>query len=235
MVDPLGLWPDVDLPNPLDEAEEAVSSGVDTLVDTGSDALATVGAVAQYGTDKLADGATWVKDHPMESLDIATTALTFVPVAGEAAWVLRLGVYGAQAYLAFRDTQHGDYLQAALGIIPGGRLEHLAAQCRDMQLAGHAGLDVAGFTAHLSQMSDDQRALKELVDEASRGGRVPLRRGDAEQVLDWAHEVKYPGVRAKKGDVASPSNWKANPVPHIHIPGAGRGGHVPVEPGVNPR
>ena len=66
-------------------------------------------------------------------------------------------------------------------------------------------------------------------------GRKPLSRDDAETVLDWAEEVKYPGVRAKPGDVASPSNWKANPVPHIHLPGAGRGGHVPVEPGVSPR
>lgn len=66
-------------------------------------------------------------------------------------------------------------------------------------------------------------------------GRKPLSRADAETVLDWADEVTYPGARATPGDVASPSNWTANPVPHIHLPGAGRGGHVPVAPGVRPR
>jgi YD repeat-containing protein len=45
---------------------------------------------------------------------------------------------------------------------------------------------------------------------------------------EWAEEIHYPGARATPGDVASPSNWKANPVPRIHLPGAGRGGHVPI-------
>jgi len=85
------------------------------------------------------------------------------------------------------------------------------------------------------EMSGDQKALKDLVDEATHGGRKPLSGDDADTVLDWADEVGYPGVRAKPGDVADPSNWTANPVPHIHVPGTGRGGHVPVEPGVRPR
>jgi hypothetical protein len=45
----------------------------------------------------------------------------------------------------------------------------------------------------------------------------------------------YPGILAKPGDVANPSNWNKNPIPHIHIPNAGRHGHVPVQPGVLPR
>jgi len=87
------------------------------------------------------------------------------------------------------------------------------------------------------RMSPDQEALKEIVEEASRGGRNPLSVADAEAILDWAEEVNYPGARALPGDLANPSNWTANPVPHIHIPGAGRGssGHVPVSPGVTPR
>ena len=84
-------------------------------------------------------------------------------------------------------------------------------------------------------MTPDQQALKDLVDETSLGGRKPLSVEDADTVLDWADELGYPGTRAKPGDVADPSNWTANPVPHIHVPGAGRGGHVPVEPGVRPR
>lgn len=84
-------------------------------------------------------------------------------------------------------------------------------------------------------MTPDQQALKELVNEASAGGRRALSRSDAETVLDWAEETGYPGVRAHPNDVSDPSNWQANPVPHVHIPGAGRGGHVPVEAGVRPR
>lgn len=87
------------------------------------------------------------------------------------------------------------------------------------------------------RMKPDQQALKELVEEASHGGRRPLSSEDAETILDWAAEFDYPGARAGAGDLATPSNWTANPVPHIHIPGAGRGGsgHVPVAPGVQPR
>lgn len=87
---------------------------------------------------------------------------------------------------------------------------------------------------HNNCMTADQRALKELVDEATNGGRKPLSVDDAETVLDLAKEVN-PGVRAKPGDVSSPSNWKipGNP-PHILVPGVGSG-HIPVMPGVKPR
>jgi RHS repeat-associated protein len=81
----------------------------------------------------------------------------------------------------------------------------------------------------------DQRALKDLAEDVTNKGTKPLSREDAETVLDWAREVGYPGVRASAGDLASPSNWTANPVPHIHLPGTGRHGHVPVLPGVRPR
>ena len=80
----------------------------------------------------------------------------------------------------------------------------------------------------------DQQALQQLVNDATRGGRVPLSAQDAQTVMQWAREVNYPGFRASAGDLASPSNWTANPVPHIHLPGVGRGGHVPVAPGLTP-
>jgi hypothetical protein len=82
----------------------------------------------------------------------------------------------------------------------------------------------------------DQQALRELVNEVTNGGRKPLSVQDAEAILDLARETNYPGVRAGAGDVAFPSNWpgKGN-IPHIHIPDAGRGGHIPVMPGVRPR
>jgi hypothetical protein len=86
------------------------------------------------------------------------------------------------------------------------------------------------------QHTPDQKALTELVDEASHGGRTPLPRGQAETVLDWAQEYKHPGARATPNDVSGNhpgTQW--NGKPHIHLPGAGRGGHVPVEQGVKPR
>jgi RHS repeat-associated protein len=92
-----------------------------------------------------------------------------------------------------------------------------------------------GTKPTLGQMTPDQTALKDLVDEVTLGGRKPLTKQQAETILDWAKETNYPGARATATDLASPSNWKSNPVPHIHMPGAGRGGHVPVEPGVSPR
>jgi len=93
-----------------------------------------------------------------------------------------------------------------------------------------------GVLVHNQCHTPDQQALKDLVEEATNGGRKPLSVDDAETVLDWADEVNYPGWRAKPGDVANPSNWDAaGGQPHIHIPGAGRSGHVPVQPGVRPR
>ena len=86
-------------------------------------------------------------------------------------------------------------------------------------------------------MTLDQQALRELIDEVTHTGRKPLSIDDAETILDWADETKYPGVRAKPGDVADPSNWIGHPnrPPHVHIPGAGRSGHVPVDSGVKSR
>ncbi len=104
---------------------------------------------------------------------------------------------------------------------------------KDLQLyaVGESGLLVHNNSA---AMTPSQRALKELVEEATHGGRKPLSVDDAETVLDWATEVGL-RRRAIPGDVATPSNWTSNPVPHIHLEGCGRGGHVPVMPGVKPR
>jgi hypothetical protein len=82
----------------------------------------------------------------------------------------------------------------------------------------------------------DQQALQQLINEATNGGRTPLSTQQAETVLDWAQELRYPGWRANSGDVSFPSNWDgAGNVPHIHLPGVGRFGHVPVGIGVIPR
>jgi len=88
-------------------------------------------------------------------------------------------------------------------------------------------------TNPLKGMKPDQRALKELVDEATLGGRKPLSVDNANTILDWAEQISYPGARANPNCVACPSTWAGGP--HFHIPGAGRGGHIPVQPGLMPR
>ena len=148
---------------------------------------------------------------------------------------------GGRAVLAFLDAGAPGAGKALgpLARFGAGRFGSLATGCRSLlsQLGGRAGQagHFAPFAGGGRGMTPDQQALKELVDGASLGGRKSLPVDDAETILDWADEVNYPGRRAKPGDVADPSNWDANPVPHIHIPGAGRGGHVLVESGVRPR
>jgi hypothetical protein len=94
--------------------------------------------------------------------------------------------------------------------------------------------DETGTINFGSRYTEDQQALQEPVNEATNGGRTALSASDAQTVGQWADETGYPGARASAGDVASPSNWDANPVPHVHLPGVGRGGHIPVAPGTLP-
>lgn len=85
----------------------------------------------------------------------------------------------------------------------------------------------------LTCMTPDQIALKELGNEASLGGRRAISAAEAEILLDWAKEVGTP-FRASASDLATSLNhWVGGA--HIHIEGIGRGGHIPVLPGVIPR
>jgi Pretoxin HINT domain len=87
-----------------------------------------------------------------------------------------------------------------------------------------------------SPYTPDQQALQQLINEATNGGRTTLSAQNAETALDWAQELNYPGWRANWGDVTYPSNWFGKGgIPHIHLPGVGRNGHVPVDIGVIPR
>jgi len=79
--------------------------------------------------------------------------------------------------------------------------------------------------------TDDQILFKDLVDEASNGGRKELTMEEANAILDLAEEVKYPGWRAGPGDVGG--TW-AGGEGHIHIPGVGSG-HINVPLGLPPR
>jgi hypothetical protein len=60
-----------------------------------------------------------------------------------------------------------------------------------------------------------------LVDGGTNTGHTPLNTNDAETIMDWAQEYKYPGFRAGPNDVAGNHGQIG---PHIHIPGAGRHG-----------
>jgi RHS repeat-associated protein len=90
-------------------------------------------------------------------------------------------------------------------------------------------------------MNEDQQAIKDLADEATNGGRVPLSPEEADILIEWAQEYDYPNWDAAPGDIGHGGlnpNWDPKKTgegqPHIHLPGAGRGGHVPVEPGMTP-
>ena len=84
--------------------------------------------------------------------------------------------------------------------------------------------------------TDDQRALRELINETTNGARKPLTVDQAETILDWATEVELPGARALLSDVTGNHPGKfMDGKPHIHMPGVGKDGHILVAPGVKPR
>ena len=136
---------------------------------------------------------------------------------------------------------YGGNAGAGIGLILGGPPGAIAGRVLGTGLGLGVGYCIANWDQVdrwlNQQMTPDQEALKELVDEVTNEGRRPLTPEEAETILDWADETKYPGRRASPGDVANPSNWKGHPErpPHVHLPGAGRGGHIPVQPGVRSR
>ena len=88
------------------------------------------------------------------------------------------------------------------------------------------------------RITPNQVALKDIVNDATNFGRTRLSVDYAETVLEWADEVSYPlGNRSSYATSADPAtegnHWVRGP--HIHLRGAGRRGHVPVGPGVEPR
>jgi RHS repeat-associated protein len=160
-------------------------------------------------------------DNPVNAVD-PTGLLSWEDVSNASAGALDFLTFGGSTKLA-------------------GEVFGFNANCANFGTAGEVGAVLGvglglfdGATEAELAARGEQQALKDIVNEATNGGRTPLSPQDGQTVLEWAKELQYPGARATPGDLASPSNWKANPVPHIHLPGAGRGGHVPVEPGVQP-
>lgn len=179
-----------------------------------------------------------VGEGSKQLVDIRVDGATVTATAKHPFWVDDAG-----RWVDADDLQAGDVLVGVDGDVVEVDAVHERSAVRrvhNLTVEGvHTYFVVAGddpVLVHNCQMTPNQQALKELVDEVTIGGRRPLAVGDAESVLDWADEYNYPGWRAKAGDVSSPSNWTgAQGTPHIHLPGAGRGGHVPVQPGVPPR
>jgi len=142
-----------------------------------------------------------------------------------------------QAFIPAGDLQSGEHLRTEDGNI----LAVTASTPRVADAVFNLEVNVehvyfvhsAGILVHNSYMTGDQIALKELVSEASLGGRRALDADDAATLLDWADEVSYPGWRAGASDINPIDNhWVGGP--HIHFPGVGNG-HIPVQPGVIPR
>ncbi|MEO3430531.1 RHS repeat-associated core domain-containing protein [Pelagibius sp. CAU 1746] len=62
---------------------------------------------------------------------------------------------------------------------------------------------------------DDRKALNDLINEATNGGRKPLSSDDADTIIDWANEQGIGGVRDDRGT----GHWEGGD--HIHVPGSG--------------
>lgn len=76
-------------------------------------------------------------------------------------------------------------------------------------------------------MTADQIALKDLINEASLGGRKALTLGEANAAMDLARELNYPGFRAGALDLSKLNNhWIGGP--HFHFPGVGSG-HIMIK------
>ncbi|MDJ1505189.1 LamG-like jellyroll fold domain-containing protein [Xanthocytophaga agilis] len=97
-------------------------------------------------------------------------------------------------------------------------------------LGRHGGPITYTAGASLSKrMTPDQEALKDLVYEATLKGTRALSPGDTRAVIELAEEIGYPGFRATASDMVSVGNhWVKGP--HIHLPGAVKGGHVQITP-----
>jgi RHS repeat-associated protein len=128
---------------------------------------------------------------------------------GETALTGGLGVVAAPAIVAASAATFAlaGHLGEELGLAIGGALDDLLTKA---SLANPCA----------KQHSPDRRALNELIDEVTQGGRRPLSESDADAVLDWADELGIQGAR----DDRATDHWEKGP--HIHVPGSGIS-HIP--------
>jgi len=79
-----------------------------------------------------------------------------------------------------------------------------------------------------ARMTADQIALKELVHEATLGGRKAISEYEANAIMDMAEDIGYPGFSRAAADFRTVGNhWVGGP--HINFPGVGNG-HISVVP-----
>ncbi len=80
----------------------------------------------------------------------------------------------------------------------------------------------------LSRMTEDQIALKDLVDDATLGGRKAMSMSEAQAAMDLAEDVGYPGFTRDAADFSTVGNhWVGGP--HFNLAGVGNG-HIMVIP-----
>jgi hypothetical protein len=161
---------------------------------------------------------------PLTGAHVGLAGASFCPtICGSVFSTVDAGLYAVQ----------GDYVTAGICIAAAG-----AGLLSDAGAAKLLGLGIkASVEAKVARnlaMTANQIALKTLASEATTGGRKALSTRESQIVIDWAQETNYPTFRASANDLAFPSNWTANPIPHIHLPGAVKGGHIPVAPGLAP-
>jgi hypothetical protein len=85
-----------------------------------------------------------------------------------------------------------------------------------------------GLVVHNACATPDQQALRQLVHEATLGGRKALDHSQARSALELAKQVGLK-TRASIADVTG-AHWIG---PHIHINGIGIS-HIPILPGFKP-
>ena len=115
----------------------------------------------------------------------------------------------------------------AKGVKYGGKAfkaAEVAADVARVERKVANGVEAAARTS--KALTEDQAALRTIVNEATNYGRKKLSVADTETVIDWAKQSNYPGFRASASDLADPSHWVKGP--HIHMENVGRSGHVPV-------
>jgi len=97
-------------------------------------------------------------------------------------------------------------------------------------LAGAGKFAAAAIANQSLRHTADQIALKELIEEASNGGRKALTKYEAEAAMQLAKDVNYPDFRynpLKDGAIFN-NHWETGQ-PHFHFPGVGSG-HIPFVP-----
>jgi len=153
----------------------------------------------------------YAEDNPANLLDP-----TGMEGCGSIAVVSTLCNWGQESGVSNVAAGALDYLTLGMSTELAGDVFGFNADCTSFGSGGTLlGVVIGAFDGEDEAeiaLRAEQAALRDIVDEATNGGRTALSAEDAKTVGEWASETKYPGARASSGDVGTPSNWKANPI-----------------------